>query len=226
MNDIERINSVTDLGVLFSHNLNFTNHIGIIVSKEKGVFAFVKRWPKEFEDPYTTKHLYISLVRPILEYCSCVWSPQYAKYQDLIELVKKQFLLFALRGLNWEPQRHLPSYVDRLRLLNLPSLMDRRTCQGVMFLHKLITGLINSSFLLGQIRFSIPVHVTPPEELRNTERAEHQPEQIAEMELPSLEQGLKLKLVKKGGMWEPAVKSGMNNSSSDVTADVSVNSSL
>ncbi|XP_070067647.1 uncharacterized protein [Drosophila takahashii] len=79
---------------------------------------------------------------------------------DLIESVQKQFLLFALRGLNWETHRHLPSYVDRLRLLNLPSLKDRRTCHGVMFLHKLITGLVNSSYLLGQIRLSIPVRST------------------------------------------------------------------
>jgi len=60
--DLECINSVTDLGVLFNHNLNFNDHIGIIVSKAKGCFAFVKRWSKEFEE--TTKH--ISLVRPIL----------------------------------------------------------------------------------------------------------------------------------------------------------------
>jgi len=50
--DLERINSVTDLGVLFNYNLNFIDHIGVIIGKGKGVFAFVKRWSKEFEDPY------------------------------------------------------------------------------------------------------------------------------------------------------------------------------
>jgi len=47
-NDLERINSATDLAVFFNHNLNFMDHIGIIVSKAQGVFAFVKRWSKEF----------------------------------------------------------------------------------------------------------------------------------------------------------------------------------
>jgi len=65
------------------------------------------------------KHLYISLFRPILEYCLCDWSPQYAKYQSLIESVQKQFLLFALRGFNWKTHCYIPTYVDRPRLLNL-----------------------------------------------------------------------------------------------------------
>jgi len=40
--DLERINSVTELRVLFNHNFNLTDHIGIKVNKAKGVFAFVK----------------------------------------------------------------------------------------------------------------------------------------------------------------------------------------
>ncbi|KAH8318227.1 hypothetical protein KR067_007055, partial [Drosophila pandora] len=64
------------------------------------------------------------------------------------------------------------------------------------------------------------VHVTPPEEMTNTEQTEHQPAQTAGMEPPSLDRGLKLKLVKKGGMWEPAVKSEGDDGSSDVSGDV------
>ncbi|XP_043064924.1 uncharacterized protein K02A2.6-like [Drosophila ficusphila] len=64
------------------------------------------------------------------------------------------------------------------------------------------------------------VQVTPPEELTNTEQSEHQPAQTAGMEPPSLDQGLKLKLIKKGGMWEPASKSEGDGGSSDVSADV------
>jgi len=43
LTSLERINSVTDLEVLFNHNISFTDHIDIIVSKAKGFFAFVKR---------------------------------------------------------------------------------------------------------------------------------------------------------------------------------------
>jgi len=68
-----------------------------MVNKAKGVLALIKRWSKEFEDPYTTKTLYVALVSPILEYCSCVWSPQCKDPETIIESVQKQFLILALR---------------------------------------------------------------------------------------------------------------------------------
>jgi len=33
------------------------------------VIGFIKRWSKEFDDPYATKLLFTSLVRPNFEYC-------------------------------------------------------------------------------------------------------------------------------------------------------------
>jgi len=42
------------------------------VIKAMSVLGFIKRWSKEFDDPYTTKLLFISLVRPILKYSSSV----------------------------------------------------------------------------------------------------------------------------------------------------------
>jgi len=36
-----------------------------MVNKARGVLAFIKRWSKEFDDPYVTKTLFILLVRPI-----------------------------------------------------------------------------------------------------------------------------------------------------------------
>jgi len=52
------------------------------------MLAFIKRWSKEFYDPYVTKTLFISLVRPILEYCASVWSPQYGVHIDRIKSVQ------------------------------------------------------------------------------------------------------------------------------------------
>ena len=38
----------------------------------------VKRWSNEFLDPYLTKLLFTSVVRPILKYRSIIWDPCYA----------------------------------------------------------------------------------------------------------------------------------------------------
>jgi len=98
------------------------------------VLGFTKRWSKELDDPYT-KLLFTSLVQPNLEYFSSVWSPEYHVHIDRIESVQKQFLLFAVRGLNWDQNVRLPSYSSRLLLINWPSLVSRRTMLGTLFMN-------------------------------------------------------------------------------------------
>jgi len=143
---LDRIYSVNDLGVLLDHKLKFDSHITSTVNKAICVLGFIKRFSIEFDDPYSTKLLFTSLVRPYLEYCSSVWSPQYQVHIDRIESVQKQFLIFALRGLNWDQNVRLPSYSSRFLLVNLPSLVNRRTMLGTIFMNNLIKGHIDSVF--------------------------------------------------------------------------------
>lgn len=145
-----------DLGVLFDKKLNFNAHVTMTVNKANGILCFIKRWAKEFNDPYVTKKLYISLVRPILEYASVIWDPQYNVYINKIESVQKQFLLFCLRTLRWNPDIVLPPYRSRLALLSLSTLKTRRIISNIMFFLNLIHGNIDSSNLLAEININIP----------------------------------------------------------------------
>ena len=117
-----RVESFKDLGILLDVKLSLNNHVEFMINKAKSLLGFIKRWSKEFNDPYITKRLYTSLVRHILEYGSLIWNPQYEVSSNKVESVQKQFLLFALRGLNWSSRFNLPSYENRLQLIELPSL--------------------------------------------------------------------------------------------------------
>jgi len=153
---IENVTEMRDLGVIMDPKLKFVVHINAVVCKARSMLAFIKRWSKEFNDPYITKLLYTSLVRPHLEYASPVWNPSYSVHSDSIESVQKQFLLFALRALPWDPAMNLPSYESRLKLISLPTLKSRRVCANICFLFKLINGIIDSPSLLGRIEFNVP----------------------------------------------------------------------
>lgn len=157
---LESVDKILDLGVLLDPKLNFIQHITLTVNKARGVLFYIKRWAKEFSDPIITKQLYISLVRPILEYCSIIWNPQYNVRIQMIESVQKQFLLFCLRSLYSGPAVDLPSYTSRLALIKLPTLKSRRKMLNVSFLHKLINGEICSEFLLSKVTFNVPQRPT------------------------------------------------------------------
>ena len=80
--------------------------------------------------------LYKSLVRPILEYCSPVWSAHLKKDIATLEKVQRRASRFAL-GTN----ANRMSYEDRLKRLKWPTLEKRRTLSSLTECYKAVNGL-------------------------------------------------------------------------------------
>lgn len=148
---LNKVDHFKDLGVIFDRKLNFSGHYDWIINRANSMLGFVKRWCYEFSNPYIIKKLFESLVRPILEYCTHVWNPFYKVHSDRIEAVQKRFLRFALRRLNWNNQLILPPYENRLKLLNMSTLQERREFSGIVFIHQILNGGIDAPDILSSI---------------------------------------------------------------------------
>ncbi|XP_075170451.1 uncharacterized protein LOC142242808 [Haematobia irritans] len=107
---LEKVSCFKDLGVWLDTKLNFNYHIDSCVGKAMSVLGFIKRWSKEFDDPY----------------------------------------------LGWGDVTELPPYVNRLRLIDLPTLERRRRMLDILFIVKLVNGMIDSDFLIGHLNFVVP----------------------------------------------------------------------
>jgi hypothetical protein len=86
------------------------------------MLGFIRGLSLEFRDLYTLKSLYTSLVRPKLEYASCVWNPFYDVRVDRVKRGQRWFIRYALRGLGWTDMHDLPPCEKRCALLHLDTL--------------------------------------------------------------------------------------------------------
>ena len=124
-----------DLGVLFDTKLKFTKHIRAIVNKANSRIGIIKR---HFTNLSTTIFLplYKALIRPLLEYCSSIWTP--ILIADSIEIEKVQRratkLVYNVRNL---------SYENRLKELKLDSIKFRRRRTDILQVYRIVHGIDN-----------------------------------------------------------------------------------
>jgi len=115
---LNKINSCSDLGVKFDSVLSFADHIDGIVFKAKQTANQILRCFVS-KDKWVLTKAFAVLVRPLLEYCSSVWSSCTVTGINKLESVQRMFT------------RRLPdmmslSYDARPQLLGLRRLELRR----------------------------------------------------------------------------------------------------
>jgi hypothetical protein len=139
-----------DVGVTINNKLSFDKDITEKVNKANSIIGVIRR-TFEYLDLKTFRMLYVSLVRPHLEYVNPVWNPYLKKHIDMIENIQR-------RATKLIPGLSNLSYEDRLRRLKLPSLSYRRSRGDMIEVYKIMSGKYDPeiSFLeLALLTFSV-----------------------------------------------------------------------
>ena len=133
---LESVNTFKYLGLLISSNLSWSNHIQSICSKARKILGLLYRKYYKFSDQATLLQLYISLVRPHLEYSAPVWNPHLQRDIQMLERTQK----FACRMCTktWNA-----GYEELQNTLQLPSLSNRRLFLKLCTIFKVIHGMCN-----------------------------------------------------------------------------------
>ena len=116
--ELEKTNCEKDLGVNIDPTLHFSIQCQKAANKGNQILGLIRRSFK-FLDKQMMSQLYKGLVRPHLEHANVVWSPQYAKDAKLLESVQQ-------RATKMVPELKNLEYEERLKAMNLPSLVYRR----------------------------------------------------------------------------------------------------
>ena len=131
---LNQVDNYKYLGVLLTDNLSWSMQVESVCQKDRRVLGLLYRRFYGQASQETLKQLYLSLVRPHLDYASQVWDLYLLKDKTALEKIQKYACKSATS--NWES-----GYEELLSLMELQSLQDRRTDSKLGLLFKLVHNL-------------------------------------------------------------------------------------
>ena len=117
--DIEIVTQAKVLGVTVSSDLSWNAHVDEIVAKARKRVYVIYHLKRAGINQINLVRIYVSVIRPIVEYACPVWHTNLPKYfSDNIEIIQKRCLKTIFPGFTYE---------DILQMVNKPTLHDRRS---------------------------------------------------------------------------------------------------
>ncbi|KHN83319.1 putative RNA-directed DNA polymerase from transposon BS, partial [Toxocara canis] len=132
-----------DLGVYVSSDLNWHNHCVEVSRRAAQVANHILR-AVQYSSVESYRKAFVAYCRPILEYCTQVWSPSVKRDIEMIERVQRRFTKMAFRKAFRGPFQ--PNYEQRLRIFDLKPLWYRRTQFDLHLCFKIVKGFSGIPF--------------------------------------------------------------------------------
>ena len=135
---LQQVQSNPYLGVQISEDLKWSTHITNVAKKANSTLGFLRRnlryCPQECK-----KTAYISLVRSTMEYAATVWDPYSIADSNKLERIQRQAARFITGDYR---TREDGCITNMLTKLELQELQLRRTSQKLIFMYKVVEGLV------------------------------------------------------------------------------------
>ena len=131
---LEKVDVFKYLGVIINANLSPSDRINDICNKARKILGFVNRQFYQDSSPSTLRALYITLVRPRLEYAAKLWDPHTHCEVNKLEAVQR----FTLRVVShqWDS-----TYEDLLNIVKIQKLQERRLKLKLSQVYNIMHGL-------------------------------------------------------------------------------------
>jgi hypothetical protein len=135
---LKQVSSNPYLGINFSQDLKWSDHIAKITKKANSTLGFLRR--NLHRCPTSCRRgTYLSLIRSSLEYGSIIWDPYNKKDINTLEQVQRR----AARFITGDYRSRKTGCVQRLLTrLKLPTLQDRRQHLRLVYFYKVVEGLV------------------------------------------------------------------------------------
>ena len=138
---LEWCDSVSYLGVTINKHLSWSSHVASIAAKARRNLSFIRR--NLYNCPQHIKERsYLAIIRPSIEYASCVWDPHVNTDIKRLEQIQRSAARYTLsKPYNRRDSQH-QSVTQMLNQLKWESLEKRRKMSTVTMLYKMRNNLV------------------------------------------------------------------------------------
>ncbi|XP_036227319.2 probable RNA-directed DNA polymerase from transposon X-element [Bactrocera oleae] len=150
--EIAEVENIKDLGIIVDNKLTFSHHADKITSKAFKALGFILRRGKDFKNPWTLIRLFKSLVLPILEYGSVIWSPYTNTTIDKVEKLQRKFCKSLAYKLS--SPSHICTTDEVYQCYCINKLSSRRQVADLCFFYKVVNNITDAHEILNSFELA------------------------------------------------------------------------